>query len=105
MMDWRPEGWENPHVDALAKATGHPDSIYEPIFEAGADAMYQPAHDKGYIEGQAGLARGIVEKMAPHKVAINSILERKHGDQAQFLLGRLDAFCDVEVWLKEKGVL
>ena len=52
-MNWRPEGWENPHVDALAKATGHPDSIYEPIFEAGADAMYQPAHDKAYAEGQA----------------------------------------------------
>jgi hypothetical protein len=45
MNNWRPDGWKNPWRGGL--------SGFEPTFEAGADAMYQPAHDKGYQEGLA----------------------------------------------------
>lgn len=35
MSNWRPEGWNNPHITKVS----YKDSLEERIFEAGADAM------------------------------------------------------------------
>ncbi len=51
------------------------------------------------------MAGEIVAKMEPHKTAINSMLKHKYGETAAFCLGRLDAFSDVEAWLRQEGVM
>lgn len=59
-MSWRPEGWRNPHIDALAKEIGHADSPYEAVFEAGADAMLELLKEQG-VYGKITVRHGTMQ--------------------------------------------
>lgn len=52
-MSWRPDNWKNPHTEEYAKNMGYPDSPYEEVYEAGADAMLEAVIKwlKGYHMG------------------------------------------------------
>jgi hypothetical protein len=92
-MNWRPDGWEYP------KPQG-PFAALSRAYEAGADAMYQPAHDKGYAEGRAELAMAAlkwVEDVATTARRTNSSLTD--------ILSTTIMYRNFEAWLREKGVL
>ena len=48
MKTWRSDGWKNPHGMYTS------DGAYDD-YEDGADAMYEPAHEKGKAEGKKEL--------------------------------------------------
>lgn len=59
---WRPEGWENPHRD-----TGDRYGLaFHNAYEAGADAMYQPAYEKGKAEGKTELLEALAKQVGPN---------------------------------------
>lgn len=59
--DNRPEGWKTiPLWSRLCD--GIPITSRHDAYEAGADAMYQPAYDKG----KADLLEALIEKGTPH---------------------------------------
>lgn len=60
-MSWRPEGWERIHESDCSQngCECHSD------FEAGADAMYQPAYDKGKAEGKGELLEALKGQSVP----------------------------------------
>ena len=45
---WRPEGWKNPHEIEYKPGVNSAVDVAEGLaYEAGADAMYEPAYQKG----------------------------------------------------------
>ncbi|KKL56455.1 hypothetical protein LCGC14_2245260 [marine sediment metagenome] len=53
MTGWRPEGWVNPYpITARYDDPRYMDGKAHESFEAGADAIYEPAYQKGYDEAK-----------------------------------------------------
>ena len=50
MSEYRPKGWDAEQIAKDAGEIGNDEQIG--LVEAGADAMYQPAYDKGVEEGK-----------------------------------------------------
>ena len=67
-MSWRPEGWKN--LYGTIEFTGHPQidadlyvmALMARAYEAGADAMYEAAYQKGKAEGRKELLNELRNK-------------------------------------------
>ncbi len=57
-MSWRPKEWKNPLV-VIEQSCVISDATPSQIFEAGADAMYEPAYNKGKEDGKKELMEAL----------------------------------------------